>query len=100
MSARADMCGGRSAMIVPTATSLSFGLVPRCRQLSGDPAGMVGKQEVTSSNLSNTGAHSLEQSSQPTDTEEQPANQPFSRNGYKMVTVTKEKANRFGLAFL
>ena len=31
MSARADLCGGRSAMIVPTATSPTPGLVPICR---------------------------------------------------------------------
>jgi len=64
-------------------------------QLSGDPAGTVGKQEVTSSNLSNTGAHSLEPSSQPTDTEEHRANQLL----LAMVTVKKKKASRLGLAF-
>jgi hypothetical protein len=31
MSARADLCGGRSAMIVPTATSPTPGLVGICR---------------------------------------------------------------------
>ena len=29
MSARADLCGGRSAMIVPTATSLTIRLLTR-----------------------------------------------------------------------
>ena len=34
MSARADLCGGRSAMIVPTATSLSFEIKANCRKVA------------------------------------------------------------------
>jgi hypothetical protein len=61
---------------------------------------MVGKQEVTSSNLSNTGAHSLEPSSQPTDTEEQWANQPFSRNGYKNGYSNEKEGQPFRAGLL
>jgi hypothetical protein len=61
---------------------------------------MVGKQEVTSSNLSKTGAYSLMPSSRSTDTVEQRANQLLLAMVTKMVTVTKKKASRLGLAFL
>jgi hypothetical protein len=40
MSARADLCGGRSAMIVPTATSSMITgtrLLPRCAFVRSNP---------------------------------------------------------------
>jgi hypothetical protein len=60
---------------------------------------MVGNPEVVSSVLAKTGAQSSIPSSRPTGAEEQRANQFFLAMVTKMVTVTKKKASRFGLAF-